>query len=76
MADQQGFEPLPPSSQGVDSQKLATPPLNQSSLISSLKAGSDCPELSEIEDAWPLLSPALRSAILSIVRSVEREVSG
>ena len=73
MADREGFEPSRSSSQHTDNQESNRALLSPSSLISSLKNGSDCPELSEIEENWPFLSHALKLAILSIVRSIGRE---
>lgn len=74
MADREGFEPSEVSLEGSEGQSSGEGAGGESSLISSLKAGNDGPELAEIVAAWPSLSPEIKVAIAAIVRSTGKEV--
>ena len=74
MADREGFEPSEVSSEGAEDQSSGEGGGDGSSLISSLNAGNDGPELAEIVAAWPSLSPEIRAAIAAIVRATGKGV--
>ena len=73
MAEREGFEPSEASSQLIEAEDVEDRCRNQSSLIASPKAGNRCRELDEIGSTWPKLSPQIRLAILTIIRSSGKE---
>ena len=74
MAEREGFEPSEASSQLAEDEDSEYRCRSQSSPISSLTEGNLSPELGEIVASWPFLSPEIRAAILTILRSVRKEV--
>ena len=69
MADPEGFEPSVCKPATIDSKGNSEPLNSQSSLISSLNAGFDSPELGQVVNEWQFLNDALKQAILAIVES-------
>lgn len=74
VADREGFEPSEGASERIEDQSSGDGGGGESSLISSLNAGNDGPELAEIVAAWPLMSPEIRAAIAAIVRATGKGV--
>jgi len=70
------IELSPPTARTIDFTRVDDLEEHQSSPISSLKAGIDCPKLAEIVSVWASLSDEIQIAVHSIVKASKVEGGG